>query len=159
MERAKTRRSACGESTRAYEITSPSGPEGPLGGDGASRAGEPTRVSAFSDRDVSVGGADLHGVVAVTRPAGAVLLDSRSRDRPLPPLACRRPDGSTALIVLSDTRMELTFTLGGLDARVSEWTMTSDGAYGVEGEPQDLDGPEGITITLPPQSMISVVLQ
>jgi hypothetical protein len=96
---------------------------------------------------------------ANTIPAGSVLLESGSDDRLLLPLALRRPDGSTALIVLNDNRSQRTFALRGIDARVVEWAMTSDGAYDVPGDPQAVNGPDGITVTLSPLSIASLVLR
>ncbi|MBN1581660.1 MAG: hypothetical protein JXA89_13225 [Anaerolineae bacterium] len=92
-------------------------------------------------------------------PAGSVLVESRSDDSRIFPLVFRRPDGRTAAIVLNDNRAERTFTLAGLDARVSEWTMSSDGAYGVRRDPETTNRPEGIAVTLPPLSIISIMLE
>jgi len=92
-------------------------------------------------------------------PAGSVLLESQSDDRAVLPLVFRRPDGTYALIVLNDHPTERTFVATGLDVTVREWTVTSEQAYDVAGDPATANGADGITVTLPPLSLVSMVLE
>jgi O-glycosyl hydrolase len=92
-------------------------------------------------------------------PEGSILIESEANDPRVLPLVFRRPDGSHVAILLNDNRAERTCTMTGLDVQVSEWSMSSDGAYGVQGDPDVANGPEGITITLPPLSIASLALE
>ncbi len=91
-------------------------------------------------------------------PAGSVLLESRADDTRLLSLAFRRPDGSTLLIVLNDNRAARAFRVTGLDARAVKVVVTSETAYEAQLDPTQVNGPDGIALTLPPLSIVNVVL-
>jgi hypothetical protein len=91
-------------------------------------------------------------------PAGSVLLDSQADDNRLLSLVFRRPDGRYTVIVLNDNRAERTFTLTG-DWRAVELIMTSENAYEVKGDPVEVNGDQGVTVTLPPLSLVSMILE
>jgi O-glycosyl hydrolase len=91
-------------------------------------------------------------------PAGSVLLDSQSDDPRVLPMVFSRPDGRFTAIVLNDNRMERAFTLAG-GWRAVELITTSDGAYEVRGDPAQVNGADGVTVTLPPLSLASIVLE
>jgi hypothetical protein len=87
-----------------------------------------------------------------------VLLDSQSDDRWMLPLVFRRPDGRYTAIVLNDHRLERTFALPG-DWRAVELIVTSESAYEVQVDPAQVNGGDGVTVTLPPWSLASTILE
>jgi hypothetical protein len=70
----------------------------------------------------------------------------------------QRPDGRYTAIVLNDHREERSFVLLG-EWRVLELITTSESAYEVRGDPAQVQGDAGVTVTLPPWSLVSMVLE
>jgi O-glycosyl hydrolase len=91
-------------------------------------------------------------------PPGSVLLGSQADDLRLLPLVFRRPDGRYTAIVLNDNRVERTFALPG-DWRALELITTSESAYEVQGDPAQVNGDDGVRVTLPPLSLVSMILE
>lgn len=96
---------------------------------------------------------------ANTIPAGAVLLSSHTDDNRLFSLAFRRPDGSYALIVLNDNRATRIFRVMGLDASAVQVTVTSEKTCEETIDPAQVNRPDGLQVTLPPLSLVSIELR
>ncbi len=96
---------------------------------------------------------------ANTIPAGAVLLGSQSTDPRLLSLAFRRPDGRYTLIVLNDNRAERRFQVSGLAGRPAEVTLTSEQVCELALSPESVSGGDGMVVTLPPLSLVSMILE
>jgi hypothetical protein len=91
-------------------------------------------------------------------PPGSVLIDSQADDKRLLPLVFRRPDGKYTAIVLNDNRSERVFNMPG-DWRAVELVTTSESAYDIQGNPAEVNRSNGVTVFLPPLSLVSMILE
>jgi O-glycosyl hydrolase len=86
-------------------------------------------------------------------PAGATLVESQADDAGVLSLAFVRPDGTYAVILLNDNRMERAVRLAGLSGAVGEALTTTDGIY----ENVTVIEADGVLL-LPPLSVTSLIL-